>query len=184
MNSTDTTAESLASDTPLPNSRRVYTPGSLHPGLRVPMREISLAPTKAFDGTMINNEPVRVYDTSGPWGDPAISSSVEKGLPALRRDWILQRGDAEEYDGRPVQPVDDGYLTENHRTASRAKRQDETGYRLEGLTAPRRRPLRAKPGKTVTQLAYARAGIITPEMEFIAISSCCSSRPVRSSCQM
>ena len=153
----------------LPQSRRVYVSGSVHPGIRVPMREIVLAPTKAFSGTMIPNEPVRVYDTSGPWGNPAFTGTVEEGLPALRRPWILQRQDVEEYTGRPVLPQDDGYLSENHRTISRAKRQDETGYRLEGLTAPRRKPLRAKSGKIVTQLHYARAGIITPEMEFIAL---------------
>jgi phosphomethylpyrimidine synthase len=87
----------------------------------------------------------------------------------LRRDWILKRGDVEEYEGRPVQPIDDGYLSEQHRGLSHAKRQDETSFRLEGLTAPRRKTLRAKKGKVVTQLAYARAGIVTPEMEFIAI---------------
>ncbi|MFN3410318.1 MAG: phosphomethylpyrimidine synthase ThiC [Limisphaerales bacterium] len=154
---------------PLPASRRIYVPGNIHPDVRVPMREIALAPTKGVNGRIEVNEPVRVYDTSGPWGDPAFTGTVEQGLPPLRRPWILSRGDVEEYEGRPVRPIDDGYLSEKHRGLDRAKRQDETGYRLEGLTAPRRRPLRAKPGKVVTQLAYARAGIITPEMEFIAI---------------
>ncbi|MCO5051571.1 MAG: phosphomethylpyrimidine synthase ThiC [Verrucomicrobiae bacterium] len=154
---------------PLPNSRRVYVAGASHPEVRVPLREIQLADTHSRSGKAIKNEPVRVYDTSGPWGDPEFQGTVEQGLPALRRDWILQRGDVEEYEGRKVQPIDDGYLSDNHRASSNARRQDETGYRLEGLTAPRRRPLRAKPGKVVTQLQYARAGIITPEMEFIAI---------------
>jgi len=153
----------------LPNSTRVYVPGQLHPSVRVPMREIGLSPTKGFNGQTEINEPVRVYDCSGPWGDPKFTGNVEEGLPALRRDWILQRGDVEEYAGRPVQPIDDGYLSEKHRGLDRAKRQDETPYRLEGLTAPRRKALRAKPGKVVTQLAYARAGVITPEMEYIAI---------------
>jgi phosphomethylpyrimidine synthase len=153
----------------LPNSKRVYVAGQLHPDVRVPMREIELTPTKSFDGQIEVNEPVRVYDCSGPWGDPQFIGKVEEGLPALRRNWILKRGDVEEYEGRPVQPIDDGYLSEQHRGLSRAKRQDETSFRLEGLTAPRRRTLRAKNGKVVTQLAYARAGIITPEMEFIAI---------------
>jgi len=156
------------SSEPLPGSRRVYVEGA-QPGVRVPMREIGLSPTRAADGRLEANEPVRVYDCSGPWGDPAFTGTVEQGLPALRREWILQRGDVEEYDGREVKPLDDGYLSEQHRGLSRAKRQDETGYRLEGLTAPRRRPLRAKAGKVVTQLQYARAGIITPEMEFIAL---------------
>jgi phosphomethylpyrimidine synthase len=152
-----------------PNSRRVYAAGRLHPNVRVPMREITLAPTKSLHGRIEVNEPVRLYDTSGPWGDPDFNGMVEEGLPALRRSWILARGDVEEYEGRPVQPIDDGYLSEKHRGLARAKRQDETGYRLEGLTAPRRKPLRAKPGNIVTQLQYARAGIITPEMEYIAI---------------
>jgi phosphomethylpyrimidine synthase len=153
----------------LPASKRVYVQGTIHPDVRVPMREIELTPTKSYTGAITPNDPVRVYDCSGPWGDPAFTGTVEQGLPQLRREWILKRGDVEEYEGRPVQPIDDGYLSEQHRGLSRAKRQDETGYRLEGLTAPKRKPLRAKPGKVVTQLQYARAGIITPEMEFIAI---------------
>ncbi|HEU5124222.1 MAG TPA: phosphomethylpyrimidine synthase ThiC [Verrucomicrobiae bacterium] len=153
----------------LPNSKRIYVEGELHKDIRVPMREIEVSPTKSYTGAITPNDPVRVYDCSGPWGDPDFKGSVEQGLPALRRDWILKRGDVEEYEGRPVQPIDDGYLSEQHRSLSKAKRQDETSFRLEGLTAPRRKPLRAKPGKVVTQLQYARAGIITPEMEYIAI---------------
>src|SRR5580698_7878405 len=153
----------------LPNSKRVYVPGHLHADVRVPMREIELSPTKGFNGQTESNAPVRVYDCSGPWGDPQFTGTVEEGLPALRRDWILKRGDVEEYTGREATPIDDGYLSEKHRGMDRAKRQDETSLRLEGLTMPRRKTLRAKPGKVVTQLAYARAGIITPEMEFIAI---------------
>jgi phosphomethylpyrimidine synthase len=153
----------------LPNSKRVYVAGQIHPDVRVPMREIELTPTKSYTGAVEANEPVRVYDCSGPWGDPKFSGSVEAGLPALRRNWILKRGDVEEHAGREVKPIDDGYLSEQHRGLARAKRQDETSLRLEGLTAPRRKTLRAKKGKVVTQLAYARAGIITPEMEFIAI---------------
>jgi phosphomethylpyrimidine synthase len=152
----------------LPASKKIYVEGSL-PGVRVPMREIEVSPTKSYTGAVTPNDPVRVYDCSGPWGDPAFTGTVEEGLPALRREWILKRGDVDEIDGRPVQPIDDGYLSEQHRGLSRAKRQDETSFRLEGLTAPRRRPRRAKAGKVVTQLAYARAGVITPEMEFIAI---------------
>jgi phosphomethylpyrimidine synthase len=153
----------------LPASRKVFVAGTIHSDVRVPMREIEVSPTKSYTGAITKNEPVRVYDCSGPWGDPEFNGTVEEGLPALRHDWILKRGDVEEYEGRLVQPIDDGYLSEQHRGLSRAKRQDETSFRLEGLTAPRRRPLRAKAGKVVTQLAYARAGIITPEMEFIAI---------------
>jgi len=153
----------------LPNSKRVYLPGQIHADVRVPVREIEQSPTKGFNGQIEPNAPVRVYDCSGPWGDPEFTGTVEEGLPALRRGWILQRGDVEEYAGRDVTPIDDGYLSEKHRGLDRAKRQDETSLRLEGLTMPRRRALRAKPGRVVTQLAYARAGIITPEMEFIAL---------------
>ncbi|HEV2436470.1 MAG TPA: phosphomethylpyrimidine synthase ThiC, partial [Verrucomicrobiae bacterium] len=153
----------------LPASKRVYVQGAIHPDVRVPMREIELTPTKSYTGAIEINEPVRVYDCSGPWGDPKFAGSVEQGLPALRRDWILRRGDVEEHAGREVKPIDDGYLSEKHRGLDRAKRQDATSLRLEGLITPRRRTLRARSGKVVTQLAYARAGIITPEMEFIAI---------------
>jgi phosphomethylpyrimidine synthase len=153
----------------LPGSKKIHVQGTLHQDVHVPMREIVVTPTKSYTGAVTANEPVRVYDCSGPWGDPAFTGTVEEGLPALRAKWIRARGDVDEYEGRPVQPVDDGYLTEKHRGLAHAKRQDETPLRLEGLTAPRRQPLRAKPGKVVTQLAYARAGTITPEMEFIAI---------------
>ena len=153
----------------LPGSKRVYVKGRIHPGVRVPMREIELTPAKSFNGQIEVNEPVRVYDCSGPWGDPAFTGSVEEGLPALRRDWILQRGDVEEYASRPMQPIDDGYLSEQHRGLVQAKRQDPTSFKLETSNLKLRGTLRAKPGKTATQLAYARAGIITPEMEFIAI---------------
>ena len=153
----------------LPGSKKIYVAGQIHPGVRVPMREIELAPTKSYTGTVEVNEPVHVYDCSGPWGDPGFTGTVEEGLLALRRGWILKRGDVQEYDGRPVKAIDDGYLSEKHRGVDRAKRQDETSFRLEGLSSPRRKILRAQAGKVVTQLAYARAGIITPEMEFIAI---------------
>jgi len=153
----------------LPNSKKVFVEGKIHADIRVPMREIELTPTKSYTGAVEPNEPVRLYDCSGPWGDPDFKGTVEEGLPALRRSWILKRGDVEESAGRPVQPIDDGYLSEKHRGVDRAKRQDETSLRLEGLTTPRRKTLRAKTGKVVTQLAYARRGIITPEMEFIAI---------------
>ncbi len=163
MISANESAEGAASDAPLPNSRRVYVPGSLHPDIRVPMREIALAPTKSFNGAIEVNEPVRVYDTSGPWGDPDFDGDVEKGLPALRRDWILKRGDVEEIEGRGVKPEDNGYLSEKH---ARLKNGNSA---LRSPQSATRKPLRAKPGKVVTQLAYAKAGIITPEMEFIAI---------------
>src|SRR3954449_12808873 len=96
-------------ETPLPNSRKIYLPGSLHPALRVPFREISLAPTKTMSGEVEVNEPVRVYDTSGAWGDPDFHGDVTRGLPPLRAKWIRDRGDVEEINGREVQPIDDGF---------------------------------------------------------------------------
>src|SRR5690348_3339276 len=88
--------------TSLPNSRRVYVDGEL-PGVRVPFREISQSQTRNFDNTVVANPPVRVYDTSGPWGDPAVDCDVREGLPQLRREWLARRGDVEEYDGRETQ---------------------------------------------------------------------------------
>ena len=152
----------------LPASTRVYVEGQIHQDVRVPMREIALSPTKSFNGRIEANEPVRVYDTSGPWGDPSYQGTVEEGLPALRKNWIVSRNDVEEYTGRAIEPRDNGYLTANHAEYAAAKREGL----LSPLKAPinaQRNPLKAKPGKVVTQLAYARAGIITPEMEFIAI---------------
>ena len=156
---------------PLPNSRRIYVGGKLHPDIRVPFREISLAPTKSMNGEIEINEPVRVYDTSGPWGDPDFHGDVTQGLPPLRAKWIRERGDVEEINGREVQPIDDGFLSEKH-AAIAAQRSTPNAQRptFNGAGAPsRRRPLRASVGHPVTQLAYARRGIITPEMEFIAI---------------
>jgi len=151
-------------DTQLPNSRRVYVDGE-QSGVHVPFREITQTPTRNFDGTLIENPPVRVYDTSGPWGDPSISCDVTEGLPTLRREWILARGDVEEYGGRELKPIDDGYLTFDAANRARVK---DVG-KLEDFPALKRSPLRAKSGACVTQLRYARRGIITPEMEFIAI---------------
>src|SRR5216110_1354346 len=105
-----------------PNSRKVYVPGKLHDDLRIPFREISLAPTKSLNGEIEANEPVRVYDTSGPWGDPEFHGDVTRGLPPLRAKWIRDRGDVEEYAGRAVQPIDDGWLSEKHRTSNIERR--------------------------------------------------------------
>ncbi|HMF55521.1 MAG TPA: phosphomethylpyrimidine synthase ThiC [Pyrinomonadaceae bacterium] len=147
-----------------PNSRRVYVEGS-GANLRVPFREISLNPSKDFFGKLEENPPLSVYDTSGPWGDPSEKCDVREGLPSLRREWILARGDVEEYEGREIKPEDNGYLTEGAEEYARGK----TKGKLEEFPGLRRAPLKAKQGKRVTQMHYARRGIITPEMEFIAI---------------
>ena len=81
---------------PLPNSARAYVPGKIHPDVRVPFREIKLSPTKSFNGQVEANLPVRVYDCSGPWGDPDFAGNVEQGLPMLRSKWITARGDVEQ----------------------------------------------------------------------------------------
>lgn len=140
-----------SSQTALPNSRRVYVSGQVHPQLRVPFREISLSPTKGPNGRVEENAPVCVYDCSGPWGDPSFAGNVEEGLPVLRRDWILARKDVAEYDGRVVTPRDNGYLSEQHQGLHRSG--------ADAVGAPKsagRRPLRASAGHPVTQLWYAR----------------------------
>ncbi len=148
-----------------PGSRRVYVAGS-RPDLRVPMREIVLSPTRLPNGTEVPNESVRVYDTAGPWGDADFSGDATRGLPPIRAAWIRERGDVEETTGRAIQPIDDGYLSEKHRGQAEAEGRrnpikffDRTGHPV----------LRAKPGRRVTQLHYARQNIITPEMEYVAI---------------
>src|SRR6185436_15144883 len=98
----------------LPNSKRVYLPGRSHPEVQVPVREIDQTPTKSYTGAVVVNEPVRVYDCSGRWGDPACTGSPEDGLPALRDKWIRARGDVEEHAGREVRPMDNGYLSGKH----------------------------------------------------------------------
>jgi phosphomethylpyrimidine synthase len=152
----------------LPNSTKVFVPGEIHPDVRVPMRQIEVTPTKTYSGAVEPNDPVRVYDCSGPWGDPNFTGTVDEGLPALREKWIRARADVEEYDGREVKPQDNGYLSGKH--AEFASQAEKNRLReFPGLKSNRRRPLRAAKGKPVTQLWYARQGIITPEMEFIAI---------------
>ena len=130
-----------------PASRKVYHGGTLHPGIRVPMREIDLHPSA-------QEPPLTVYDPSGPYTDPQVSIDIERGLARTRTAWISARDDVEGYPGRKVQLLDNG-------------------LNAGGKPAPefplRRAPLRARSGRAVTQLAYARAGLITPEMEYIAI---------------
>ena len=155
-----------SSTSPLPNSTKVYVEGTLNPDLRVPLREISQAQTKSFTGELEPNEPIRVYDTSGPWGDPEFKGDVEKGLPGLRRDWILARRDVTEYEGRDVKPEDDGYLSAQHAELAGTKKPSD---RLKEFPTLKRKPLKASAGHPVTQLWYAKQGIVTPEMEYIAI---------------
>src|SRR5262245_14595806 len=140
-------------DTAFPSSERIYIQGKLHPTVYVPLREIT---TK--DGGRL-----RVYDTRGPWGDPGRICNVQQGLPADRQQWILDRGDTVDYEGRQVRPEDNGYLSSKHAAQSQGR------VRFEPFPGLKRRPRRAANGAAVTQLAYARRGIITPEMEFIAI---------------
>ncbi len=147
---------------PLPNCRRVYIAGRINPDLRVGFREIDLSHTYLPDGTSRTNQPVRVYDTSGFWGDPDFSGDVGLGLPPLRRDWILRRGDVEEYAGRPTRPQDDGIRS----AIANAKNGSDKLKLFPDLV---RKPLRATKSHPVTQLWYAKQGIITPEMEYVSI---------------
>ncbi len=141
-----------------PNSRKVYVEGS-RPDILVPFREITLSDTFNQKGEVIEkNAPFRVYDTSGPYTDENYTVDLTKGLPALKRNWIVERGDVEEYDGRVKNARDDGY-----------KREDDPRINEGSFPGLKRRPLRAKEGMNVTQMHYARKGIITPEMEYIAI---------------
>jgi phosphomethylpyrimidine synthase len=139
---------------PFPASRKIYVNGS-QPGVRVPMREISLTPTRPMNGSdPIVNAPVTVYDTSGPYTDPSVTIDLRAGLAPLRRPWVLNRQDVEELP----------------KPTSAYGRMRATDPKLAELRFQHiRKPLRAKPGMNVTQLHYARKGIITPEMEFIAI---------------
>jgi phosphomethylpyrimidine synthase len=113
----------------LPSSKKVYVAGEIHPHIRVPFREINLAPTKTMAGEIEVNEPVRVYDTSGPWSDPDFTGNVKEGLPPLRAKWIRDRGDVEEIVGRAVKPIDDGYLSETHAAHAQGKRRTPNAER-------------------------------------------------------
>ncbi|MGI2295402.1 phosphomethylpyrimidine synthase ThiC [Paenibacillus sp. GXUN7292] len=147
-----------ASNKPLPGSKKVFITGS-DPSIQVPMREIALASSTDRSGTEYPNEPVRVYDSSGPYTDESYIADVRAGLPLLRKKWIEQRRDVERYEARAIRPEDNGFSSED----SMLKRG------IEQFPLVNARPYRALPGKNVTQLHYARKGIVTPEMEFIAI---------------
>jgi phosphomethylpyrimidine synthase len=148
------TASTTLTTDPFPASRKVYINGT-HTGVQVPMREISLSPTKSMNGgTPTLNEPVTVYDTSGPYTDPSLTIDVRAGLAPLRRPWILNRQDVEQLSD----------------ISSQFGRMRAADSKLDELRFQHiRKPLRAKAGMNVTQLHYARKGIVTPEMEFIAI---------------
>ncbi|AEG32352.1 phosphomethylpyrimidine synthase ThiC [Thiomicrospira cyclica] len=134
---------------PFPASKKIYIAGDIHPNIRVPMREIELT----------NGQTLTVYDTSGPYTDPNADIDLTQGLTPIRQVWIAARGDVEEYEGRQTLAVDNGYKRET----------DVPGALLKAEQGLKRTPLRAKTGKNVSQMHYARQGIITPEMEFIAI---------------
>ena len=140
-----------------PNSKKVYVAGSIHPQIRVPFREITLTASPNGNGSPALPESVIMYDTSGPYTDPNKEIDIRKGMEPLRAEWIQSRGDVEEYEGRMVQPGDNGYKSEEHLPER------------ERFPLAERKILRAKSGKNVSQLHYARQGIITPEMEYIAI---------------
>ncbi|MFC4777079.1 phosphomethylpyrimidine synthase ThiC [Paenibacillus sp. GCM10023252] len=144
---------------PLPGSRKVYVRGSRE-DIQVPMREIALEASRGRDGSEQPNEPLRVYDASGVYTDTDYSVDIRKGLPSVREGWITSRSDVETYIGREVRPEDNGFATQ--------EKAEEKGAELFPEVS-RRQPLRARPGRNVTQLHYAKQGLITPEMEYIAI---------------
>ncbi|AZA52476.1 phosphomethylpyrimidine synthase ThiC [Chryseobacterium sp. G0201] len=138
---------------PFPNSKKIYVEGKIHP-INVAMREIHLSPTKLTNGTLEENLPVTIYDTSGPYTDENSEIDIEKGLPRIREQWILDRNDVEILDG----------ITSNYGKKRLAdSKLDELRFSYN------HKPKVAKEGQEVTQLYYARQGIITPEMEYIAI---------------
>ncbi|PEE44762.1 phosphomethylpyrimidine synthase ThiC [Bacillus pseudomycoides] len=142
-------AEQIELKSSLPGSQKVYVDGSRE-GMKVPMREIEQSDTNG-----VPNPPIRVYDTSGPYTDPEYKVELEKGIPTPRRAWIVDRGDVEEYEGREIKPEDDGVKAASQHTPV--------------FPQMDRKPLRAKKGANVTQMHYARNGIITSEMEYVAI---------------
>ena len=152
MNAPDRFTQLLAlAREPFPASRKTWITGS-RKDLRVPVREVSLS----------NGESVTLYDTSGPYTDPATDIDVRRGLPGMRSAWIDGRGDTEQYEGRQRQALDDGFGP-GERDAARIEELDALAKNLQ------RPPRRARSGANVTQMHYARRGIVTPEMEFVAL---------------
>ncbi|MFM8234606.1 MAG: phosphomethylpyrimidine synthase ThiC [Holophagaceae bacterium] len=137
---------------PFPSSEKTYVESSS--GIRVPFRKITLTPTRSHSGELITNEPFMIYDTSGPYTDPSQLINVKKGLPALRSSWILNRQDVEQLE----------------RPSSLYQQLRQRDISLDPIRFPSTgRPLRARSGQNVTQMHYARQGVITPEMEFVAL---------------
>ena len=154
MKNEKTPQQEVISRDPFPKSKKIYVPGSLH-NIQVAMREISLHDThERATGKREQNPAVTVYDTSGPYTDPSIQTDVRQGLDPLRQQWILDRADVEELTG-----------LSSDWGRSRLADSSLDSLRFEHL----RRPLKAKAGKNVSQMHYARQGLITPEMEYIAI---------------
>ena len=154
----------ISTDPISPKSKKVYVSGTIHSDIKVPFREISLSASTTVNGNGNGNgnhieqdeSSLIVYDTSGPYTDPDAKIDIREGLDPIRLLWIIGRGDVEYYDGRKIEPKDDGYREgENPNTERFPKTRDKV--------------LRAKPGQNVSQMYYAKRGIITPEMEFIAI---------------
>ncbi|MEQ1536497.1 MAG: phosphomethylpyrimidine synthase ThiC [Burkholderiaceae bacterium] len=157
MNAPDKLATLLAlTREPFPASTKIHIPGEIHPDLRVHMREVLLT----------NGEQVTIYDTSGPYTDPAAKIDVRKGLPDVRVPWINQRADTEEYAGRIRQSIDDGLRRALDANDPEAARMESLRREAAALQRP---PRRAKSGMNVSQMHYAKRGIITPEMEYVAI---------------
>ena len=150
----------ISTDPISPNSKKVYVNGALHPEIKVPFREISLSSSTTEDKNdhhKDNDESsILVYDTSGPYTDPNVKIDIREGLQPIRLPWITGREDVEYYDARTIMPKDDGY-------------RDGENPNTERFPKTRVKVLRSKPGQNVTQMHYAKKGIITPEMEFIAI---------------
>ena len=152
----------LSRDPISPNSKKVYVEGKIHQDIQVPFREIKLASTiiqnsAGNEPIEEKNDPVLVYDTSGPYTDPDVEIDVRKGLMPIRQQWIIARGDVEAYTGRVELPEDNGH-----------KNPDQMAD-IERFNRSGRAIYRAKPGQNVSQLHYAKKGMITPEMEYIAI---------------
>lgn len=138
---------------PFPNSKKIYVEGTIHP-VSVAMREIQLSPTRLSSGDLEDNAPVTVYDTSGPYTDENAVIDIQKGLPRIREQWILNRGDVD---------ILDGITSEYGKARLADSRLDELRFSYD------HKPKVAKHGKELTQLYYAKQGIITPEMEYVAI---------------